>query len=54
MKSGLAALAIAMIEMKEENANINGTLKFMATVGEEVGELGSEQLTKEGYANNLD
>lgn len=48
MKSGLAALAIAMIEIKEENADINGTLKFMATVGEEVGELGSEQLTKEG------
>lgn len=54
MKSGLVALAIAMIEMKEENANINGTLKFMATVGEEVGELGSEQLTKEGYADDLD
>ncbi len=26
----------------------------MATVGEEVGELGSEQLTKEGYADDLD
>ncbi|MFD2212032.1 ArgE/DapE family deacylase [Virgibacillus halophilus] len=54
MKSGLVALAIAMIEMKEENADINGTLKFMGTVGEEVGELGSEQLTKEGYADDLD
>ncbi|WP_080875837.1 ArgE/DapE family deacylase [Oceanobacillus timonensis] len=54
MKSGLAALAIAMVEVKEENADINGTLKFMATVGEEVGELGSEQLTKEGYADDLD
>ncbi|WP_080871951.1 ArgE/DapE family deacylase [Oceanobacillus timonensis] len=54
MKSGLAALAIAMIEIKEENTDINGTLKFMATVGEEVGELGAEQLTKEGYADDLD
>lgn len=54
MKSGLAALAIAMIETKEENADINGTLKFMATVGEEVGELGAKQLTKEGYADDLD
>ncbi|MFD1067468.1 ArgE/DapE family deacylase [Oceanobacillus locisalsi] len=53
MKSGLTALAIAMIEVKEENADINGTLKFMGTVGEEVGELGSEQLTKEGYADDL-
>ncbi|RDW16746.1 ArgE/DapE family deacylase [Oceanobacillus chungangensis] len=54
MKSGLVALAIAMIEIKEEDADINGTLKFMGTVGEEVGELGSEQLTKEGYADDLD
>ncbi|WHX25019.1 ArgE/DapE family deacylase [Virgibacillus halodenitrificans] len=54
MKSGLVALAIAMIEIKEENVEINGTLKFMGTVGEEVGELGSEQLTKEGYADDLD
>lgn len=54
MKAGLAALAIAMIETKEEDVDINGTLKFMGTVGEEVGELGSTQLTKEGYADDLD
>lgn len=54
MKSGLVALAIAMIETKEEGTNINGTLKFMATVGEEVGELGATQLTRAGYADDLD
>ena len=54
MKSGLAALAIAMIELKNEAAEFNGTIRFMATVGEEVGALGSNLLAKEGYADDLD
>lgn len=54
MKSGLAALAIAMIELKNEEADFNGTIRFMATVGEEVGALGSSLLAKEGYADDLD
>ena len=54
MKSGLAALAIAMIELKNEEADFNGTIRFMATVGEEVGALGSTLLTEEGYADDLD
>lgn len=54
MKSGLAALAIAMIELKNEDANFNGTVRFMATVGEEVGALGSTLLAEEGYADDLD
>lgn len=54
MKSGLAALAIAMIELKNEDADFNGTIRFMATVGEEVGALGSTLLAKEGYADDLD
>ncbi|MEI5994099.1 ArgE/DapE family deacylase [Candidatus Enterococcus mansonii] len=53
MKSGLAAMAIAMIELKEENAAFNGRLRLLATVGEEVGELGAEQLTKEGYVDDV-
>lgn len=54
MKSGLAALAIAMIELKNEAADFNGTIRFMATVGEEVGALGSTLLAEEGYADGLD
>ncbi len=54
MKSGLAALIIAMIELEEENISLDGEIKLLATVGEEVGELGAKQLTEEGYADNLD
>lgn len=54
MKSGLAALAIAMIELKNEEADLAGTIRFMATVGEEVGALGSTLLAEEGYADDLD
>ena len=32
MKSGLAALAIALIEIKESGKLTQGTIKFMATV----------------------
>jgi succinyl-diaminopimelate desuccinylase len=53
MKSGLAAMAIAMIELKEEGAALNGRLRLLATVGEEVGELGAEQLTNEGYVDDV-
>ena len=54
MKSGLAAMVIAMIELKESEKPFNGTVKLLATVGEEVGELGGEQLTKAGYVDDLD
>lgn len=54
MKSGLMAMVIAMIELHEEHKAFNGTVKLLATVGEEVGELGAEQLTKLGYADDLD
>ncbi|WP_088810056.1 MULTISPECIES: ArgE/DapE family deacylase [Listeria] len=54
MKSGLAALIIAMIELAEEKISLDGEIKLLATVGEEVGELGAKQLTDEGYADNLD
>ena len=54
MKAGLMALVIAMLELKEEGNPFRGTIKLLATVGEEVGELGSEQLTKKGYVDDLD
>lgn len=54
MKAGLAALVIAMIELKEAGTPLKGTIKLLATSGEEVGQLGAEKLTKEGYAKDTD
>lgn len=53
MKSGLVAMVISMIELKEKRTQLNGSIRLLATVGEEVGEIGSEQLTKDGYVNDL-
>lgn len=54
MKSGLVAMTIALIELKEANTPFNGSLKLLATVGEEIGELGAQQLTAEAHADDLD
>ncbi|EAD5995624.1 ArgE/DapE family deacylase, partial [Listeria monocytogenes] len=54
MKSGLAAMVIAMIELHEEKQKLNGKIRLLATVGEEIGELGAEQLTQKAYADDLD
>lgn len=54
MKAGTTALVLSLIEMKEEDIEFEGTIKLLLTVGEEVGELGAEQLTKLGYADDLD
>lgn len=54
MKSGLAALAIALIDIKENNLLQQGTIKFMATAGEEMEQLGSEQLYDKGYMDDVD
>lgn len=54
MKSGTTALVLSLIEMKEEGIEFEGTIKLLLTVGEEVGELGSMQLTELGYADDLD
>ncbi|MDT2571968.1 ArgE/DapE family deacylase [Enterococcus raffinosus] len=53
MKSGLTAMVIAMIELGEEEVSFDGTVKLLATVGEEIGELGAQQLTEAGYADDL-
>lgn len=52
MKSGLAALVIAMLNMLETNT-VPGKIKLFCTVGEETGEYGAAQLTKLGYADDL-
>jgi len=53
MKSGLLAGLFAFINLKEKNVPLHGTLRYMATVGEEDGHLGAEQLVKLGYADDL-
>lgn len=54
MKAGLTSLIIAMIELKETNITFKGTIRLLATVGEEIGMLGSKQLTEAGYVNDAD
>lgn len=54
MKAGLTALVLAMIELKENDQLTKGTIRLVATVGEEIGMLGSKQLTEEGYIDDAD
>lgn len=54
MKAGLLNLALVMIELKENNELKKGTVRFMATAGEEVGAAGSEKLYEEGYMDDVD
>lgn len=54
MKDGLAALAIAMIELHDNNLPQNGTIRLLATTAEEVGEYGADQLTSLGYMDDAD
>ena len=54
MKSGLAALVVALLEMLEHGEQLPGTIKLLATVGEETGNYGAAELTKQGYADDLD
>lgn len=53
MKDGLAAMVIAMIELKARQVQLNGTVRLLATAGEEVGEIGSKALTKAGYMDGV-
>lgn len=54
MKAGLTALIIAMIELKESGQDFAGTVRLLACVGEEIGMLGSKQLTDLGYTEDID
>lgn len=53
MKSGLMALVFALIALNDSKA-FKGTIRLLATVGEEVGEYGSKQLTELGYVDDAD
>lgn len=53
MKAGLMALTFAMIHLNETK-EFKGTIRLLATVAEETGEFGANQLTELGYAKDLD
>ncbi|EGS37349.1 peptidase, ArgE/DapE family [Limosilactobacillus oris F0423] len=53
MKSGLAALVIAMITIQQNHLLKRGTIRLMATAGEEVGEQGSRYLKDQGYIDDV-
>ena len=54
MKSGLAALVIAMITIQQNHLLKRGTIRLMATAGEEIGEQGSRYLKDQGYMDDVD
>ncbi|KAA9302128.1 MULTISPECIES: ArgE/DapE family deacylase [Aerococcus] len=53
MKAGLLGLALAMIELKEEDFDFDGKIRFIGTAGEEIGMLGSRAITEQGYTEDL-
>lgn len=54
MKSGLAALVITMINLHEQGLPKEGTIRLMATMGEEVGEEGSSYFLKDDSMKDVD
>src|SRR5699024_3036872 len=54
MKSRLAALAISLIEIKEAGTLNQGTIRFMATAGEEVTSDGAALLHEKGYMDDVE
>lgn len=54
MKSGLAAMVIAMIELHEQGLPKQGTIRLLATMSEEIGEEGSKALLDDGVMNDVD
>ncbi|ANK62246.1 ArgE/DapE family deacylase [Loigolactobacillus backii] len=54
MKSGLAAMVCVLLDLLAAGTPFNGKIRLFATVGEETGEYGAAQLTKQGFADDLD
>ncbi|KRK47767.1 acetylornithine deacetylase succinyl-diaminopimelate desuccinylase-like protein [Secundilactobacillus kimchicus JCM 15530] len=54
MKSGLAAMTVALLNRLAAGRQPTGGIRLLATVGEETGEFGAAQLTKLGAADGLD
>jgi len=53
MKSGLAALVIALIDIANNHLLKHGRIRLLATAGEELGAPGSQKLYEQGYATDL-
>lgn len=53
-KGALAAMVTAMAELAAENVRLPGRIRLLATVGEEAGLLGAEDLTKKGYVDDVE
>ncbi|HHC6138581.1 TPA: ArgE/DapE family deacylase [Staphylococcus aureus] len=54
MKGGLMALVIALIELKEQNQLPQGTIRLLATAGEEKEQEGAKLLADKGYLDDVD
>lgn len=54
MKGGLMALVITLIELKEQNQLPQGTLRLLATAGEEKEQEGAKLLADKGYLDDVD
>lgn len=53
MKSGLAGMVITFINLADAHTPLKGRLRFIGTVGEENGAMGSRMLTEQGLADDL-
>ncbi|HCY9957195.1 TPA: ArgE/DapE family deacylase [Staphylococcus aureus] len=54
MKGGLMALVITLIELKEQNQLPQGTIRLLATAGEEKEPEGAKLLADKGYLDDVD
>ncbi|HDA6992742.1 TPA: ArgE/DapE family deacylase [Staphylococcus aureus] len=54
MKGGLMALVITLIELKEQNQFPQGTIRLLATAGEEKEQEGAKLLADKGYLDDVD
>lgn len=54
MKGGLMALVITLIELKEQNQLPQGTIRLLATAGEEKEQEGAKLLADKGYLDDVD
>ncbi|HEI9692420.1 TPA: ArgE/DapE family deacylase [Staphylococcus aureus] len=54
MKGGLMALVITPIELKEQNQLPQGTIRLLATAGEEKEQEGAKLLADKGYLDDVD
>ncbi|HDI7502539.1 TPA: ArgE/DapE family deacylase [Staphylococcus aureus] len=54
MKGGLMALVITLIELKEQNQLPQGTIRLLATAGQEKEQEGAKLLADKGYLDDVD